>query len=58
MKKKAKHIRSKISKKDFIEIIESMGFGLIYAGLFILFFIWKGAKKCKSTQEQLKFIWF
>lgn len=39
MKKKAKHIRSKISKKDFIEIIESMGFGLIYAGLFILFFI-------------------
>ena len=36
---KAKHLRGKISKKDLIEIIESMGFGLVYAGLFILFFI-------------------
>ena len=39
MKKKAKHLRNKMNKRDFIEIIESMGFGLIYAGLFILFFI-------------------
>lgn len=39
MKKKAKHIRKKIRKKDVIEIIESMAFGLIYSSLFILFFI-------------------
>ena len=39
MKKKAKHLRKRLLKKDVIEVIESMGFGLIYAGLFILFFI-------------------
>jgi len=38
MKKKSKHLR-KQQNKIIIEIIESMAFGLIYASLFILFFI-------------------
>lgn len=39
MKKKAKHLRKRLRKKDIVEVIESMAFGLIYSSLFILFFI-------------------
>lgn len=38
MKKKAKHLRNK-KNQDILEVFYSMIFGLIYSGLFILFFI-------------------